>query len=41
MIEAFKLVWDVKEAYKVSMRKAAYIKALKELVETQKVKGIN
>lgn len=41
MIEAFKLVWDVKEAYKVSMRKAAYIKALKQLVETQKVKGIN
>ena len=41
MIEAFKLVWDVKEAYKVSMRKAAYIKALKELVETQKAKGIN
>ena len=41
MIEAFKLVWDVKEAYNVSMRKAAYIKALKQLVETQKVKGIN
>ena len=41
MIEAFKLVWNEKEAYKVSMRKAAYIKALKELVETQKVKGIN
>ena len=41
MIEAFRLVWDVKETYKVSMRKAAYIKALKELVETQKVKGIN
>ena len=41
MIEAFKLVWDVKETYKVSMRKAAYIKALKELVETQKAKGIN
>lgn len=36
MIEAFKLVWNVKETYKVSMRKAAYIKALKELVETQK-----
>ena len=41
MIEAFKLVWDVKEAYNISMRKAAYIKALKQLVETQKVKGIN
>ena len=41
MIEAFKQVWNEKEAYKVSMRKAAYIKALKELVETQKVKGIN
>lgn len=41
MIEAFRLVWDVKETFKVSMRKAAYIKALKELVETQKVKGIN
>ncbi|UTY23481.1 Glu/Leu/Phe/Val family dehydrogenase [Treponema denticola] len=41
MIEAFKLVWDEKEAYNVSMRKAAYIKALKQLVETQKVKGIN
>ena len=41
MIEAFKLVWDVKKAYNISMRKAAYIKALKQLVETQKVKGIN
>ncbi|UTC74300.1 Glu/Leu/Phe/Val dehydrogenase [Treponema sp. OMZ 792] len=40
MIEAFRLVWDVKETYKVSMRKAAYIKALKELVETQKALNI-
>ncbi|UYT07078.1 Glu/Leu/Phe/Val dehydrogenase [Treponema denticola] len=41
MIEAFKLVWNEKDAYMASMRKAAYIKALKELVETQKAKGIN
>ncbi|UTC64953.1 Glu/Leu/Phe/Val dehydrogenase [Treponema sp. OMZ 788] len=40
MIEAFRLVWDVKETYNVSMRKAAYIKALKELVETQKALNI-
>ncbi|UTC66202.1 MULTISPECIES: Glu/Leu/Phe/Val dehydrogenase [unclassified Treponema] len=40
MIEAFRLVWDVKETYKVSLRKAAYIKALKELVETQKALNI-
>lgn len=41
MIEAFRLVWNAKETYQVSMRKAAYIKALKELEEAQKVKGIS
>ncbi|AIN93022.1 Glu/Leu/Phe/Val family dehydrogenase [Treponema putidum] len=40
-VEAFKRVWDEKENYNVTMRKAAYIKALKQLVEAQKAKGIS
>ncbi len=39
MLQAFELVWNVKIEYDVTMRKAAYIKALKQLVETQKAKG--
>lgn len=39
MVKAFELVWNVKEKYGVSMRKACYIKALLQLVETQKAKG--
>ncbi len=39
MVKAFELVWNVKEKYHVPMRKACYIKALVQLVETQKAKG--
>lgn len=38
-VKAFELVWNVKEKYGVPMRKACYIKALLQLVETQKAKG--
>lgn len=40
MVTAFDLVWKVKEEYGVTMRKACYIKALKQLIETQNIKGI-
>ncbi len=38
-VKAFELVWNVKEKYGVPMRKACYIKALLQLIETQKAKG--
>lgn len=40
MVTAFDLIWKTKEEYGVTMRKACYIKALRQLVETQKAKGL-
>ncbi len=39
MHRAFDLVWKVKTEYNVSMRKAAYIKALRQLADTQEARG--
>ncbi|WP_080657238.1 Glu/Leu/Phe/Val family dehydrogenase [Treponema pedis] len=37
--KAFDFVWNLKEEYKVTMRKACYIKALKQLAEARKAAG--
>lgn len=39
MQQSFELIWQEKERYNVTMRKAGYITALRKLVEVQKVKG--
>ncbi|MBQ9697856.1 MAG: glutamate dehydrogenase, partial [Acidaminococcaceae bacterium] len=40
MVKAFKEVYDLSEEYKVPMRVAAYISALKRLAVAMKIRGM-